>query len=120
MGILKKTKNTAEVPAVESKAQNGKTSARVYNVLVRPVLSEKATRDEQNGQYTFIVAMNTNKIEVKKAIFARYGVRPTRVNMINVEGKETRFGRTLGRRKDYKKAIVQLPKGQTISIHEGV
>lgn len=100
---------------------DGKTVSSIAgSILLRPMLSEKTTSQEAIGQYTFVVSMKANKAEVKKAIKALYGITPKKVRMINVEGKETRSGRYTGRRSDWKKAIVLLPKGQTISIHEGV
>lgn len=90
------------------------------SVLVKPVTSEKTARQESQGQYTFAVRVSATKLQVKRAILAVYGVQPLAVNMINVEGKIARFGRSSGKRKDWKKAIVVLPKGKTIHIHEGV
>jgi len=66
------------------------------------------------------VAPKTNKIEVAKAVKEIYGVKPVRVNMIKMAGKQARYGRISGRRKDWKKAIITLPSGQTIKIYEGV
>lgn len=75
---------------------------------------------EMLGQYTFYVATTATKIDVKRAIAEVYGVVPVRVHMLNTDGKTVRFGRFTGRRAHTKKAIVTLPKGKTISIHEGV
>lgn len=121
MGILEKIKKPASESKVEASSKaEGRLSVTTHGILLRPVLSEKTTRHELGGQYTFAVSVSANKLEVKKAVKELYGVRPIRVNMVNVEGKDVRFGRTRGRRRDWKKAIVILPKGQTISIHEGV
>jgi len=54
------------------------------------------------------------------AVEELYGTKPERVNVINVQGKVMRFGRSMGRRSDFKKAIVTLPSGKTINLHEGV
>jgi large subunit ribosomal protein L23 len=89
-------------------------------VLIRPILSEKALNAEANGTYTFEVAREATKIQVKQAITSLYGVTPKKVRMMNIEGKKTLFRRVRGSRSAYKKAIVTLPKGKTISIHEGV
>lgn len=96
------------------------TNKSLSEVLIRPIMSEKALIGEGKGQYTFYVAKDANKIDVKAAVKAQYGVIPKRVRMLNIEGKRVQFGRRKGRRNDMKKAIVILPKGETIAIHEGV
>jgi large subunit ribosomal protein L23 len=90
------------------------------DILIRPVMTEKSLTGEAQGQYTFFVSPTANKVEIKEAIRELYGVMPARVRVLHVEGKRVRFGRSMGRRNDTKKAIVVLPKGTTISIHEGV
>lgn len=97
-----------------------KTNKALSEVLIRPIMSEKAMIGEGNSQYTFYVAKDANKIDVKAAVRAQYGVLPKRVHMLNIEGKRVQFGRRKGRRNDMKKAVVFLAKGQTIAIHEGV
>jgi large subunit ribosomal protein L23 len=87
-----------------------------HKVLLSPVVSEKTTRQEEKNTYTFLVAMNTNKIEIKKAIKEVYGVIPSSVRIIITDGKTTRTGR----RSDYKKAVITTNKNQKLSIHEGV
>ena len=91
-----------------------------HRTLVKPIVSEKAAVGESIGKYTFEVDTNTTKIEVKKAVQHVYGILPTKVRISNVEGKRVSFGRQSGKRKDWKKAVVTLPKGKTINIHEGV
>ena len=89
-------------------------------VFVKPFISEKSAIAETGGVYTFVVQNKASKIDIKNAIKQVYGVEPKKVRVINMEGKIKRSGRTSGRRSDWKKAIITLPKGQTISIHEGV
>ena len=113
----KKSEDTKAVKATKTKKQ---VTGNAYKVLVRPIISEKAAVLESKGVYTFVVAVNTNKIEVKKAIKQVYGIMPKKVRIMNMEGKRKRFGRRFGRRNDWKKAIITLPKGQSINIHEGV
>lgn len=132
MGLLNKitkkesAKTAEEVAPVKvaketvKKAITKKEKKVSYAVLVSPLVSEKAAIAESKGTYTFIVNNKTNKIEVKKAIEEVYGVKPKTVRIVNVEGKEVRHGRNIGKRKDWKKAIVTLSAGQSISIHEGV
>lgn len=91
-----------------------------YGILLHPLLSEKAASAESRGVYTFIVGRKANKIQIKHAIASVYKVRPVKIRVVNINGKISRHGRSLGRRSDWKKAIITLPKGQSISIHEGV
>jgi len=104
----------------------GKTTGRVvknksaYRTLVKPLITEKATNLGAENKYVFVVNRATNKIEIAKAIEAVYGIKPQSINLINVIGKRVVRGRISGQRKNWKKAIVTLPKGQTIKIYEGV
>lgn len=116
------TKTVAEKTEKTEKVVNAevKISSIADKILVRPLVTEKAAIAGAHNQYGFIVAKNATKTGIKKAIEAIYGVKPVAVNVINVSGKNVRFGRSLGRRSDYKKALVTLPQGKTINIHEGV
>lgn len=100
--------------------KSGEDTKDAYKVLVGPLVSEKAALGESVGQYTFIVNSRANKSEVKKAVFAVYGVKPLSVNILNVGGKDVRYGRTAGKKKDWRKAVVTLPKDKKIQIYEGV
>ncbi len=91
-----------------------------YRVLVKPLVTEKATDLGAQNKYVFMVDISANKLEVIKAIWAVYGVKPLAVNIIKMKGKTVRRGRIKGRRKDYKKAIVTLAKDQQIQVYEGV
>lgn len=90
-------------------------------IILKPIISEKTMHlaDEFN-QYTFKVAMNTGKIEVAKAISAKFDVTVTKVRIINVLGKHVRFGknRLPGRKQNTKKAIVTLKSGDKLSVFE--
>lgn len=90
------------------------------SVLVKPIVSEKSARAESRGVYSFEVAMDATKTKIMQAVEKEYGVRPVSVRTSVVEGKMARFGRTMGRRSAWKKAVVTLPEGKTISIHSGV
>lgn len=96
-----------------------------YKIILRPVVTEKNTMLNEQGKYIFEVAMETNKIEVKKAIEEIFGVQVKDVNIVNVKGKlkkrRTRRGVTQGFTNDWKKAIVTLaPDSKPIEIFEGV
>ncbi|MFA6171067.1 MAG: 50S ribosomal protein L23 [Patescibacteria group bacterium] len=93
---------------------------QAYRVLVKPLVTEKASILGSGNKYLFSVARHTNKIEVAKAIFEVYGIKPIKVNMINNMGKKVRYGRISGERKSWKKAIVTLPEGKSINVYEGV
>jgi len=101
-----------------AKTQKGAGSA--YRILVKPQVTEKVTNLSGQNKYVFIVAIDANKIEVAKAISEVYGVTPTGVNIVKMKGKQVSRGRVVGRRKDFKKAIVTLKKGETIKVYEGV
>ena len=79
-----------------------------HDIIIRPVLSEKSFDGIASKRYTFIVAPQANKTEIKKAVEEVFGVRVAKVNTINYEGKMKRRGATQGRRPGYKKAIVTL------------
>lgn len=89
-------------------------------ILVRPLVTEKVSNLGADNKYVFAVAVRANKVEVAKAIQQVYGIKPIKVNIINMAGKKARYGRITGRRKDWKKAIVTLAAGQTIKVYEGV
>ncbi|MFN6378667.1 MAG: 50S ribosomal protein L23 [Flavobacteriales bacterium] len=94
-------------------------------VLIRPLVTEKMTAiQDKLGKYGFIVDLNANKIEIKKAIEKAYGVNVTNVNTLRYDGKlKTRFTKTgiiEGRTKSYKKAIVTLAAGETIDFYANI
>lgn len=120
MAILKKKTKAEAKPAKETTVVKKSGPSAAYRVLVRPLLSEKSARGEKHGQYTFAVSMDATKTEIIRAVEQVYGVKPSSVRTLVTEGKIARFGRSVGRRKDWKKAIVTLPEGKTISIHTGV
>ena len=91
-----------------------------HKVLVKPLITEKSAAAESDIKYSFVVARSANKNQIKMAVEEIYGVKPAQVNVANIAGHQARFGRTMGRRSDYKKAIVTLPEGKTINIHTGV
>jgi large subunit ribosomal protein L23 len=108
-------------PKVEVKTvAPNKVSVAASGVIVKPLVTEKSATLGSANQYVFVVSKNANRIQVRSAIKAMYGIMPSRVNIQNVRGKAVRFGRARGKRKDWKKAIVTLPKGKTINVYEGV
>lgn len=90
-------------------------------VLIRPVVTERSTQiGEDFGAYTFIVATDANKIQIRQAVEALFNVRVAGVRTANYRGKWRRVGRSLGRRPAYKKAIVKLMEGERIDVYEGI
>ncbi|MDF1535302.1 MAG: 50S ribosomal protein L23 [bacterium] len=90
-------------------------------VIIRPLLTEKnAVLKETLNKVAFEVAPNANKIEIKKAVEEAFKVSVDSVNILNVRGKIKRLGRSFGKRRDWKKAVVTLKKGSTIEFFEGI
>ena len=79
-----------------------------HDIIIKPVLSEKSYAGIQDKKYTFIVAKNANKTQIKLAIEEIFGVKVEKVNTANVHGKLKRQGKYEGYTPNYKKAIVQL------------
>ena len=88
------------------------------DIIIRPLITEKSTTLMAEGKYVFEVAKAANKIEIAKAISQIFNVKVVSVNTVNVEGKVKRMGRSIGKRADYKKAIVKLAAGETIEFFE--
>ena len=98
----------------------------MYDIIIRPIITEKASilssEPTQLGsaalQYTFEVAKDANKLEIKKAVEAIFNVKVLNVRTVNVHRKAKRLQRYEGFKPAYKKAIVKLAPGQTISVFE--
>jgi large subunit ribosomal protein L23 len=90
---------------------------RLMNVVLAPVVSEKSTRvADKSRQYVFRVADDATKPEVKAAVELLFKTKVQSVTVLNVHGKEKRFGRFMGRRRNWKKAYVRLAAGQEINF----
>jgi large subunit ribosomal protein L23 len=88
-------------------------------VIRRPLITEKATQlQESVGKYSFEVDKRANKIDVKRAVESMFDVHVVKVNTTSVHGKVKRMGRFVGRRSNWKKAIVTLADGQSIDYFE--
>ena len=93
----------------------------VYEVLRRPVITEKATlQANYQGRYTFEVDMRANKIQIKEAVEKAFDVHVVSVNVARMPGKRRRFGRREGSVPPWKKAVVTLAEGESIELFEGV
>lgn len=91
----------------------------MHDMLIKPVITEKTTMMMSEGKYTFRVPLQANKIEIRKAVETVFGVKVKSVNTIRMMGKFKRMGKYVGKRPDYKKAIVTLREGETIEFFEG-
>ena len=93
-------------------------------ILIKPILTEKATSSNDKGKFCFIVDRKANKVQVKKAVEKTYDVNVVSVNTINVLGKSvskfTKTGIVNGRKPSYKKAIVQLKEGEFIDFYSQI
>lgn len=90
-------------------------------ILKRPLITEKTSKlQEKNNQYVFLVDVNANKIEIKNKIEKKFGVSVKSVNTINYEGRKARVGRFIGKKSDFKKAVVTLMKDQKLDIYDQV
>ena len=90
------------------------------DVIIRPVVTEKATRLMEENKYTFLVPLTVNKVQIRQAVEQIFKVKVIAVNTVRTLGKAKRMGRTEGKRPDYKKAIVKLAPGERIEFFEGV
>ena len=104
---------------VKSNKSNN-VSAKMYDTLVRPVITEKSMLSSEAGKVTFLVPLSATKDEVKAAVEAIFNVKVNKVNTIRQFGKEKRFRGYVGQRSDYKKAVVTLAEGQNIDVTTGI
>ena len=98
---------------------------RAHDIIIKPILTEKSYKNIANKVYTFKVAKNANKVEIRQAIEEIFGVQVEKVNTLNVKGhtksQNTKQGRTVGRTSDYKKAVVTLTKdSKTIAFFDSL
>ena len=92
----------------------------MYDIIRAPVVTEKSTMGSEHNQVTFRVARSASKPQIKAAVEGLFKVKVEKVNTINMRGKLKRFRGRLGRRADYKKAIVTLAEGQSIDVTTGI
>lgn len=91
-----------------------------YDIIRRPLITEKTSiQKDNNNQVTFEVDRRANRIEIRRAVEKIFNVNVASVRTLNVKGKTKRRGRVLGRRRNWKKAIVTLRPGERIDFFEG-
>lgn len=92
-----------------------------YDVILSPVVTERSMDIIENNKYTFKVAKKANKAEIKDAVEKIFGVQVASVNTMNMVGKTKRVGNKVGKRSDWKKAIITLKEGsKTIEFFENI
>ena len=94
--------------------------AEHYDVIRKPIITEKSTMASEAGAVVFEVAIDSNKPQIKEAVEALFGVKVKAVNTTITKGKTKRFRGMMGRRKDVKKAYVTLEDGNTIDVSTGL
>ncbi|MBW1722266.1 MAG: 50S ribosomal protein L23 [Deltaproteobacteria bacterium] len=93
----------------------------IYRVIQRPHITEKATlQKETANQVCFRVDRKANKIEIRRAVETIFKAKVLDVKVLNMKGKKRRMGRNVGKRPDWKKAIVKLRAGENIEFFEGM
>ncbi|MFH1611406.1 MAG: 50S ribosomal protein L23 [Patescibacteria group bacterium] len=133
MGILKKTQTQDEVADKKAdkkaekkvvtpvkKSDKKGISKKTSEIILRPRVTEKTAQFSDKDVIVFEVSTKATKIEVKQAFKELYGVVPAHVNTINVPGKRVQFGRTAGKQKNRKKAVITLPKNTKLDIFGGI
>lgn len=95
-------------------------TARHYDTILSPIITEKATLLSEQNKVVFRVADDASKDEIASAVEALFKVKVVKVNTLNVKGKTKRFRGVVGRRNDVKKAIVTLAEGQSIDVTTGL
>ncbi len=96
------------------------TKAEQYDVIRKPIITEKATMASESNAVVFEVAMEANKPQIKEAVESLFGVKVKAVNTTITKGKVKRFRGQLGKRADVKKAYVTLEEGNTIDVTTGL
>jgi large subunit ribosomal protein L23 len=90
----------------------------ITNVLLRPIISEKSYSETEINKYRFAIAVDANKIMVRRAVEAMFGVKVKDVNVQTVQSKKKRFGRFTAQRRPWKKATVTLVDGHSLDFFE--
>ena len=93
---------------------------QMYATVLGPVITEKSTEGSEHNQVTFRVALEASKPSIKAAVEGLFNVKVKAVNTLRVKGKVKRFRGRVGRRSDWKKAIVTLQEGSAIDVTTGI
>ena len=109
-----KAVDSADKKSKDSEEKKTGTIEQPGKIIIKPIITEKSS---MSGTYQFEVAQDANRIEVAKAFTAIYDKVPRKVNMMNVRGRQVRFGRQMGRRASWKKAIGYINQGESIDLY---
>ena len=104
----------------EIQKKENKVSTKLYDSIQKPIITEKATSLSSNSQVIFSIPMDASKKNIKEAVEKLFRVNVKKINIIISKGKTKRFKGRLGKRKNEKKAIISLEKGQKIDITTGI
>jgi len=110
----------SETEAKPRPARTPISRERMYQTILAPVITEKATALGEKGQYVFRVSLDATKPEIKAAVEGLFGVQVLAVNTLVMKGKSKRFRGRPGQRSDWKKAMVRLAEGQSIDLTTGL
>ena len=105
---------------INNKKSNLVDLNKSYKIILKPLVTEKATKLSEFNKVVFAVSLKSNKIEIKNAIEKLFSLKVKSVNIVNIKGKLKRFKGVLGRKNNIKKAIVTLVEGNSIDISAGV
>jgi large subunit ribosomal protein L23 len=105
---------------MKKSTKTNNVTAKMYDTLLRPVITEKSMASSESGKVVFMVPLSATKDEVKAAVEAIFNVKVTKVNTVKQAGKVKRFKGYEGVRSDYKKALVTLAEGQNIDVTAGI
>ena len=93
----------------------------IYQIIKEPHITEKTTlQKEGSNQISFKVHKKANKIEIRRAVETLFKIKVIDVNVMNVQGKRRRVGKNVGKRSDWKKAVVKLAPGENVEFFEGM
>lgn len=106
--------HSAKKPSIRTNLEAG------FGIILTPHVSEKTARAGTHDTYAFVVSRNANKVEIAKAFWKMYGVKPERVQIANIRPRATYFRRMPGAQAAWKKAYIRVPKGSNIAVYEGV
>ncbi|OIO48170.1 MAG: 50S ribosomal protein L23 [Parcubacteria group bacterium CG_4_9_14_0_2_um_filter_41_8] len=112
--IKKDEKNREAGTSKDTKLEAG------HRIILKPHATEKTAKTGTHDTYAFIVGKSANKIEIKKAFWRMYNIKPVSIQIVNMPAKATSFKNQLGMKSAWKKAYIRIPKGSNISVYEGV